>query len=196
MKKREKITLYLWLLFSLFICVQSWRLGLGTFKSPGPGFLPFGVALAIALFSIILLLKERGKQRGGAVPPLFQTESLWKVVLVICLLFLYPFSLKLLGFFLSTLFFMGVALKMIELQKWKLVTVAASVVFYTLFLCLVANPTIPGDMGELLIPPRQSLSIEIIQIFSTDSRSACNQSTSSSAWWGRPSERSSEFFRG
>jgi hypothetical protein len=49
MTKRDRITIYCFVVFSLFICEESWRLGLGNFNQPGPGFVPFGSAMIIAL---------------------------------------------------------------------------------------------------------------------------------------------------
>jgi hypothetical protein len=58
------------------------------------------------------------------------------VVYAISFLFLYPFAMKQLGFFLSTFLFIGFSLKFIEPQKWRVVgvmSVLVAIVCYLLF---------------------------------------------------------------
>src|SRR3990172_7080625 len=39
-------------LFSLYICVESVRLGLGTYQRPGPGFVPFCAGTILGVLSL------------------------------------------------------------------------------------------------------------------------------------------------
>lgn len=48
----------IWFVLSILLGIKSIQLGLGTFLSPGPGFMPFGVALFIFILSIILFIKS------------------------------------------------------------------------------------------------------------------------------------------
>jgi hypothetical protein len=137
MEKRERIPLFVWLLLSLFVCIESWRLGLGSFSLPGPGFLTFGVSLFILLSVFILFFKERGKKIVKGVAPLFRGKKVRNILYGFGVLFAYPLLLNKLGFFLCTLFFVGFCLKMIEPRKWGVVlgiSIGAAFISYLLFI--------------------------------------------------------------
>lgn len=136
MKKREKITLLFWLSLSVFVCVESMRLGVGNLKAPGPGFLTFGVSLFIALSVFILFLKERGGKIVKGAAPLFRGKKVRNILYGFGVLFAYPLLLNQLGFFLCTLFFVGFCLKMVEPRKWRVVlgiSISTAFISYLLF---------------------------------------------------------------
>ena len=45
MKKFDLIGSAFWLIIGFLICEEAWRINLGEFRNPGPGFLPFGTGL-------------------------------------------------------------------------------------------------------------------------------------------------------
>jgi hypothetical protein len=109
---------------------------LGSFTAPGSGFLPFGAALAIGVFVIILLLKEKGKKLCGTVEPLFRGKKIRNIIYVLVALFAYPLLLGKLGFFICTLLFVGFCAKKIGSQKWRVsfgISFIVAVVSYLLF---------------------------------------------------------------
>ena len=57
MNQYDRMSSGFWLLFSGYICVESFRLPLGSFRDPGPGFLPLlvGILLALVLTSACTL---------------------------------------------------------------------------------------------------------------------------------------------
>lgn len=133
---RERITLFLFISVSLFFCIESWRLGVGSFKKPGVGFLPFVVSLAIGLLAIILLLKSVGRGHVKSAEPFFQREGVRKIIYMLCFLFAYPLLMNQLGFFLCTLLFVVLSLRVIEPQKWRvviLVSIGVTIISYLLF---------------------------------------------------------------
>jgi hypothetical protein len=136
MIRKEVMTLCLWLAFCLFICVESWRLGLGSFKMPGPGLIPFGAALSTGLVTLVLLFQEKLKGTIKQASPFFQGKRVKKVIYMVFGLFLYPVLLSQIGFFLSTLFFVGFSLVVIEPQRGRIalaVSIGAAIVYYLLF---------------------------------------------------------------
>ena len=136
MEKRQKVTLIFWFLLSLFVCVESFRLGLGRFNAPGPGFLPFGASLAILLLSFLLLLKERGREFIGKAVPLFRGKRIRNVILILAGVFAFPLLLGRLGFFLCTFLFIGFCLRMIVPHRWKVVfgmSAGVTIACYLLF---------------------------------------------------------------
>jgi len=136
MKRKETVTLCIWLAFCLFVCIESLRLGVGSFKMPGPGFIPFGASLFTGLIALSLLLIGKAKRTIRETAPFFQGGRVIKVLYMVCALFLYPFFLSQLGFFLCTLFFAGFSLKMIEPQRWRtvlVISIGAAITCYLLF---------------------------------------------------------------
>lgn len=136
MEKRQKVTLVFWFCLSLFVCVESFRLGLGSFKAPGPGFLPFGASLAILLLSLFLFLKERGRKLSEKAAPLFRGKKIRNVIYILAGIFAFPLLLGRLGFFLCTFLFIGFCLRMIVPHRWRVVlvmSIGVTIISYLLF---------------------------------------------------------------
>jgi membrane-associated HD superfamily phosphohydrolase len=129
-----------WLLFSLFICVESYRLRLGTINAPGPGFFPFSaglVMLILSLFALFQSVKERMKT-GKTL----RQEPLrwWNIVIILAAIAAFALSLEKTGLLINTFLFVCLLLKVVEPQSWKIAilgglmtAVAANVVFNVIF---------------------------------------------------------------
>lgn len=136
MQRREKITLIFWLFLSVFVCVESLRLGVGSLSAPGPGFLTFGVSLFIILSVFFLFLKRTGRKLVENAAPLFKGKKIRDVIYAFIALFAYALLLGRLGFFLCTLFFVGFSLKIIKPQNWRVVllmSIGVAIFSYLLF---------------------------------------------------------------
>jgi putative tricarboxylic transport membrane protein len=108
------------LLFAIYVCVMSWRLGLGSLHKPGSGFMPFWSAVLIAILAVILFVQEI---RAGSVAPEEEggERPNWKSIGLTLLFFLvYILSLEYLGFIVGTVLFTGAILKIIEKKGWFL----------------------------------------------------------------------------
>lgn len=46
MNLRDQLSGLFWLEISIFVCIEGLRIGIGTFQSPAPGFLPFWLGVA------------------------------------------------------------------------------------------------------------------------------------------------------
>ncbi|MBI3015300.1 MAG: tripartite tricarboxylate transporter TctB family protein [Candidatus Tectomicrobia bacterium] len=119
-------------LFSLYVCLESLKLGLGTYHRPGSGFFSFYGALVLGLLALALtvLSWRRETEKGGA------WGSWDKILLVILALFGFTLLLEWLGFLPTTFLFIGVLLRIIERRSWifslsaaLLITAASYVVF-------------------------------------------------------------------
>jgi putative tricarboxylic transport membrane protein len=142
---RETITLIFWLLLSLFFCIESVRLGLGTAHAPGPGFFTFWIAIITILFVVILFLRERRKRRTGRAEPLepLLGENVRNIIYGNVFLFAYGFLLNKIGFALCTVLFMGSCLKVIGKKKWVTTIAISSIVTtvaYALFVVWLRIP--------------------------------------------------------
>ena len=137
MGKSDRISGTFWLLFSLFISYESYKLGLGTVNQPGPGFLFFWTGIVIAILAVTVIVKSFKKApEEGAQDKAFGKSNVKKVAFVLVALFIYAFLLERLGFFISTLFLFIFLLGFIEKKKWWFavgVSVIVTVLAYLLF---------------------------------------------------------------
>ena len=137
MEKRQRIALFLWLFLALFVCIESWRLGLGSFSMPGPGFLTFGVSLFIILAVFIVFCRERGGNIVKSAAPLFKGKNVRNIIYGFSAIFAYPLLLNKLGFVLCTLFLVGFCLKVIKPHRWRVVlgiSILTAFISYVLFI--------------------------------------------------------------
>jgi hypothetical protein len=135
MNKGDRISSIVLIVFSIVICFASFKMGLGTIRTPGSGFLPFFCAVFIGLFSLPTLVKSILEQKLKALPSQ-EPISLRKVIRIILGLILYTLFLGLLGFKLSTFLFMLFLFRGIETIKWKwavLFSISAVLFSYLVF---------------------------------------------------------------
>lgn len=130
-----------WIAFSVAVAIESWRLKLGTFHKPGPGFFPFWTAVLLGLLSVISLTKSFKEKREPS-PGIWARVNFLKLGLLLVVLFLYAILLNTIGFLPGTLFLLFFLFRATEPYNWKkvlfasLLTVAATyVVFVVLLEC-------------------------------------------------------------
>lgn len=137
MGKADRISGVFWLVFGLFICIESYRLGLGTLHKPGPGFLYFWTSIFLIIMCIVVLIRawrSTGAEEPGA--SIFGKENLQKIALVLISLFLYAIFMETIGFILITLLLFVYLLGIIEKKRWFytiFVSVAVTVAAYLIF---------------------------------------------------------------
>lgn len=139
----RRILLYanlFWLLFSLFICVESYRLKLGAINNPGPGFFPFSAGLVMLILSLVGLFQSDRKKNEAEKAPRQGPLRWWNIVIILAAVIAYAFSLEKIGFLVNTFLFMCLLLKVVEPQTWKtaimgglITAVAANLIFNVVF---------------------------------------------------------------
>lgn len=153
MGRADRISGIFWLLFSVFISVESYRLGLGNLHQPGPGFIFFWTAIAMGALSVAVFVQARfEKKPGGREGPVFGKENISKIILVLISLFLYAFFMEALGFILVTLLLFLFLLGMIEKRRWMftiLVSVAVTGISYLFFEIWLKSQLPKGLLGFL-----------------------------------------------
>ena len=98
MRNTDRSSGLFWLAVGIGIAISSLKYGLGTLHEPGPGFITFFAGTILTLF--FSSLQDKKDQSGF--------QSLWagldplKVLYVIVLLVAYTFSVKPIGFLIST----------------------------------------------------------------------------------------------
>ncbi|HEX2966605.1 MAG TPA: tripartite tricarboxylate transporter TctB family protein [Syntrophorhabdaceae bacterium] len=104
MKKKETITVLFWISFGVFVMYSSWRFGLGTFRSPGPGLMPFLLGVLLCLVALYFLGSLIiGKTSGLDKEQKANDAQIWKIALVVGSLVSYALILEKLGYIVSTL---------------------------------------------------------------------------------------------
>jgi putative tricarboxylic transport membrane protein len=135
-----------WLLFSLIICVEAYRLKIGTIHDPGPGFFPFGAGLIMLLLSLAALLQSVTTKQKVEETSRQETFRWWNIVIILATITAYALSLEKIGFLINTFVFMSLLLKVVEPQPWKtavigglITTLAANVIFNVIFRTQIPN---------------------------------------------------------
>ena len=106
---------------------------MGKFRHPGPGFLPFGLAVILIVLSLALILKSRGEKSSSP----FWAGQTWVRPLLGVIIFLgYAFCLGYLGFILTTFLFLFVWMWVIERIRWATllsISFGVTAVLYLIF---------------------------------------------------------------
>ena len=98
----------------------SIKIGLGTVREPGSGFLPFIASIAISLFGLIIFIQSRGRDEGKnrSLASLWQGLR-WKRPLAVCVITVgYILLFERLGFAIATFLFLMSLLKGMESLAW------------------------------------------------------------------------------
>jgi putative tricarboxylic transport membrane protein len=137
MGKADRISGIFWLIFSLYVSVESYRMGLGSLRQPGPGFLFFWVSVVVGIMSLVIFIREwRQKRTEESSIPIFGKLNVGKLVLVLISVFLYALLIETLGFILVTLLLFLFLLGIIEKKRWPFtifVSIAVTAVAYLVF---------------------------------------------------------------
>ena len=153
MGKVDRIGGVFWLVFGLFICIESYRLGLGALHKPGPGFLYFWTSIFLIIMSIVVLIRAWSSM-GTEEPEasIFGKQNPLKIVLVLLSLFLYAIFMEMVGFIPITLLLFVYLLGIIEKKRWFYticVSVAVTVAAYLIFETWLQSQLPKGLLGFL-----------------------------------------------
>jgi hypothetical protein len=133
-------------LFALWVIWESRKLPLGTFRVPGPAFMPVLLAALLLIFGILIALTGGYTERFGSLR--------WKelphatAILVICAFS--ALALERLGYRLTVLLAMVFLVKVVEKKGWLLTAVfalAMSFGSFYLFYTLLRVPLPIGPWG-------------------------------------------------
>ena len=131
MRKSDRLISLIMIVFGLYIAFEGYRLKLGTFHEPKPGFLIFWAGIILSSLSIALFIQtflSRGKEK---IAPWKGVQWI-KVVKLLIALIAFPLVFRWMGFLLSTFLLLLFLLKGLEPQRWR-VALAVSVI--TIVLC-------------------------------------------------------------
>jgi putative tricarboxylic transport membrane protein len=153
MGKADRISGLFWLLFSLFVSYESYRMGLGSVYQPGPGFLFFWTGIVVALLALTVIIRSRGARAPDKTAEAATGKRYGaKIVPVLVALFLYALLMEWLGFTIVTLLLFIFLLGFIEKKKWWfaiLVSLAVTAGAYLLFEVGLKSQLPKGLLGFL-----------------------------------------------
>ncbi len=116
---------------SALVVVESLRMGTGTMKEPGAGFLSLALGLILAVFSLVLIVK--GWRVDKDAP---QEKPSSRTVIALVSLFIYSLIMETTGFVVATFLLVAVLFHLAERRSWwvllgmsALVTAIAYVLF-------------------------------------------------------------------
>ena len=114
--KKIDVSLIFFIILSVAICIESYKLEIGTFSAAKAGTFPFFAGLILGILSVAQLLFD------------FLPQKVCHTIKILA----YTLLMDKLGFFITTLFFIAFLLKVIESKSWLVVTlVAVSITLFT-----------------------------------------------------------------
>ena len=136
MKTLDKASGLFLLLFSITILVESVRLGTGSLRDPGTGFLTFGASAIMGILSFALFIRAFLKKEEIKGEPFFAGPFWKRVVFVLVLLILWARLMPELGYLISTFLLTGCLYGVLERKKVLLVltcSVLTTLITYVVF---------------------------------------------------------------
>lgn len=96
---------------------------------PNAGFFPFLGGLILTLLSLIMLISTINKKEAHHKASIFpEKRYLKKILILLASLFAYGIVLEYLGFLISTIFFMLIILRFVELLNWRTVIITSLII--------------------------------------------------------------------
>jgi putative tricarboxylic transport membrane protein len=121
LSRQNQISGLAFLVVAIFICMGSIKLSVGTIHNPGPGFFPLMAGAVLGVYSLILFLQSFRKiERDTRNPFWANVQGGFKMFWVLLTLLVYVIGMDYLGFFCSTILFLGFLLRIMGRQKWLL----------------------------------------------------------------------------
>jgi putative tricarboxylic transport membrane protein len=143
MKKRVQADGLIWFVLGISICIGSVRLKLGSFSTPGPGFLPFLSGASLGIFGLILAfptifdrLRKGEESKNDKGLNKWDWKKFLNPLLAVISLLVYIVLLEPLGFLLTTFLFLLLLFKLSEPKRWLaplIFSVTAAILSYLLF---------------------------------------------------------------
>ena len=125
---------------SAVICVESIRLGPGSFSNPGSGLFPLLCAAVLGILSLLSFFLSQ-KRPITEVKEFMEVKPKQNIVLVITSMFIYTFLIQISGFRLITILWMLFVCRAVAGMEWKAsigMSLIVSFAFYFLFSTLLS----------------------------------------------------------
>ena len=151
MNKLDLISSFFLLVLALMISILSYKMKLGLWSNPGPGFFPFCAGIVLGAVSLIILVRCLLSSSGGKDRLWPPKGAIKNIVFVIAALFFYVAFLENIGFSICTFLAMVFYVRVIGSQKWisaVLFAVITTLISYMLFEMVLKAQLPPGFLGN------------------------------------------------
>ena len=154
MKNPDQCAGIFWILLGGAITLSSFFYGVGSFSTPGPGFITFLAGAILTLLSLVLFLSSSKSKGGGqSLRSLWEGRQSGKAFYILALLVAYMFLMTPLGFLLSTFLLLILLFRVqaaYSLQKLILLSAAATIISIIVFDVWLGVQLPRGFMGYIL----------------------------------------------
>ena len=153
MKKNDRLTSLFWAALGFYIAYEGYRLQLGTFQEPKPGFLVFWAGMTLSGLGLALFLQTLKAKKDEERKAVWKGVRWVKVVGLMVAILVYALVFKWAGFLLSTFVLLLFLLKGLEPQKWSValaVSVVTVVLVYVIFGVLLESQFPEGILEKVL----------------------------------------------
>jgi hypothetical protein len=150
MRQYDFLSGFFLMILSVGTCFIAHRLGPGNIHNPGPGLIPFGVAVILLLMSLGLILRSFFEAIKGPQKKVFKGVDWKRVVLVLGSLLGYGIAFNFLGFPICTFLLMILLLGVVGRKKWWLtlfISLFTVLCTYLIFVVWLECPFPKGPFG-------------------------------------------------
>jgi len=131
MKTLDRTSSLFWLLVSILVFAESIRIGLGTVKNPGMGFMTFGASGILGVLSLVLFFQASARKEDVQHKPLFAGTSWPRILFVLLALTVYARVMPVLGYLISTFILMSLLFWILERKRIGFVLLYALVATFS-----------------------------------------------------------------
>ena len=121
MKKCDFYAGLVLLCFSVLLVFQSRKFPSVSGSILGPGSLPTGLGIVLAVLSLILIIQSFNKKIADKEVPWPKGRDLWRAVIIVLSFCFYMLFVIIAGYALSTFVFLAVLMRLMRPFKWKTV---------------------------------------------------------------------------
>jgi len=133
MKVYDQLSSLCWLLLSIVVCIESTRLGVGTLRHPGIGFMAFGVSSLLGMLSLALFLQATLRPREVTTEP-SPPRKFWKrVFLVLLAIVAYAELMPYGGYLISTFLLMSFLFWIVKGKLWGVLILSSLTTLITYY---------------------------------------------------------------
>jgi len=132
--KRDQKSSLIWLSFAFFIGIETiYRLPLGDWHDPGPGFMPLAAGVLLGFLSILNLIRSSLEKSVEDRTPWYAGRRWKTLVFILTVLYAYAFLFEVLGFLIGTFLLLLFLFRAVEPQRWAWAIGGSAVISFTTY---------------------------------------------------------------
>ncbi len=135
--KPDRASSLVWLIFGVAVVYGSFKLGPGTLRHPGPGFLTFWSGVIFCFLSVLVFFRAgivSGKEGTKTVRQLWEGVDWSKAGVVALAILVYSLIFTYVGFLIGTMLLLIFLLRALEPGSWKMTIIGAALASFASFI--------------------------------------------------------------